>query len=357
MLLNFSGCLVHGFSRKSHAIIGLPSVCRKKNFEGRANVQLPTVFKRAANGSGASVVFKNLLRLSCQACFLYFILKYYFMLWQGRRESSNVEDRRGMGGGGLIAGGGILGVIALLVNFFLGGGSDTSQLPLPNQNQPLSAEEKARQDEEAKFVKVVLADTEDIWTQLMRKAGRDYSDPKLVLFSGTVQSACGYASAASGPFYCPGDEQLYIDLSFYDELKERFGAPGDFAMAYVVAHEVGHHIQKLLGTSDKMARLRQQVSEEEYNRYSVKLELQADFLAGVWAHYEKDKGYLQSGDIEEALNAANAIGDDRLQKEAQGRVNPETFTHGTSAQRMYWFKKGYDTGDINQGDTFNAGDL
>jgi len=279
------------------------------------------------------------------------------MLWQGRRESSNVDDRRGIGGGGIAVGGGILGVIALLVNYLLGGSGGDTQLPLPNQNQPISAEQKAAQDEQAKFVKVVLAETEDVWQQLMQKAGRDYPQPTLVLFSGSTQSACGYASSATGPFYCPGDQDLYIDLSFYQELKDRFGAPGDFAMAYVVAHEVGHHIQKLMGTSDKIDRLRQQLSEGEFNKYSVRLELQADFLAGVWAHYEKGKGILESGDIDEALNAANAIGDDRLQKEAQGYVVPESFTHGTSEQRMYWFKKGFETGDINQGKTFETNDL
>lgn len=279
------------------------------------------------------------------------------MLWQGRRESSNVDDRRGISGGGIAAGGGIIGVIALVLNFLLGGNGDTTQLPLPNQNQPLSQQEQATQDQDARFVKVVLADTEDVWTQLMSKAGRDYQKPTLVLFNGSTSSACGYASSATGPFYCPGDQQLYIDLSFYNDLKNRFGAPGDFAMAYVVAHEVGHHIQTLLGTSEKMQRLRSRVSEEEYNQYSVRLELQADFYAGVWAYYEKGKGLLEKDDIAEALNAANAIGDDRLQKEAQGYVVPESFTHGTSAQRMYWFKKGYETGDISQGDTFSANSL
>ena len=278
------------------------------------------------------------------------------MLWQGRKGSSNVEDRRGIGGGGIAVGGGILGVIALLVNFVLGGG-DTTQLPIPNQNTPMSSEQKAAQDSMAAFVGVVLKETEDVWNELLSKAGQSYREPTLVLFSGSTESGCGFASAASGPFYCPGDQKLYIDLAFYDQLKEQFGAPGDFAMAYVVAHEVGHHVQKLLGISDKMERIRQQVGKEEYNKYSVRLELQADFLAGVWAHYEKGKGILEAGDIEEALNAANQIGDDNLQKQAQGYVVPESFTHGTSAQRMYWFKKGYETGDINQGDTFNATDL
>ena len=279
------------------------------------------------------------------------------MLWQGRRESSNVEDRRGIGAGHIIGGGGVIGVIFLIVRFLLGGNSSDTQLPLPNQNQPLSAEEQAAQDQEVHFVKTVLAETEDVWHQLMQQAGRDYPEPTLVLFTGSTQSACGYASAATGPFYCPGDQELYIDLSFYDELKDRFHAGGDFAMAYVVAHEVGHHIQKLLGLSDKIDRLRQQLSEGEFNKYSVRLELQADFYAGVWAHYEQGKGILEKGDIEEALNAANAIGDDRLQKEAQGYVVPESFTHGTSAQRMYWFKKGYETGDIKQGNTFETNDL
>lgn len=279
------------------------------------------------------------------------------MLWRGQQGSSNVDDRRGIGGGGIAVGGGILGVIFLVVKFFLGGGGDGTQLPLPNQNQYMSEEQRAAQDSQAQFVGVVLKYTEDVWHDIMAKYGRTYVEPHLELFSGTTQSACGYASSATGPFYCPGDQDVYIDLSFYDELQNRFGASGDFAMAYVIAHEVGHHIQKLLGTSDKMDRLRQQLSEQEYNKYSVMLELQADFYAGVWAHYVQGKGLLEKGDIEEALNAANAIGDDRLQQQSQGYVEPESFTHGTSAQRMYWFKKGYETGDINQGNTFEGSDL
>lgn len=278
------------------------------------------------------------------------------MRWQGRQGSSNVDDRRGISGGGIAVGGGILGIIALVVNFLLSDG-DVSQLPLPGQNQQLTEAQQAEQDSQARFVGVVLKDTEDVWNDIFSKMGRDYQEPRLELFSGATQSACGNASSATGPFYCPADQDVYIDLSFYNELQEKFGAPGDFAMAYVIAHEVGHHIQKLLGTSDKMARLRQQVSEEEYNRYSVMVELQADFYAGVWAHFMQGKGVLESGDIDEALRAANAIGDDRLQKQAQGYIVPESFTHGTSAQRMYWFKKGFQTGDINQGDTFNATDL
>lgn len=280
------------------------------------------------------------------------------MRWQGRRESTNVEDRRGVSGGQVAVGGGIIGVIALVINFLLGG--DVSQLPqqLPNQNTPVSAEQQAADDQRAKFVGVVLAETENVWNTLFQQAGRNYSEPPLVLFSGVTQSACGSASSATGPFYCPGDQKVYIDLSFYQDLQNRFEAPGDFAMAYVVAHEVGHHVQNLLGTSDKVHRLRQQVSEGEYNKYSVMLELQADFYAGVWAHHtQKMENILEPGDIEEALTAANAIGDDRLQKESQGYVVPESFTHGTSQQRMYWFKKGYQTGEMNQGDTFNSPDL
>src|SRR5688572_22574250 len=277
------------------------------------------------------------------------------MLWKGRRESTNVEDRRGMSGKGIAVGGGIIGVIVLLLNMFLGGG-DPSTLPDSGATVPtqqLSPEEQAKDDERASFVKVVLADTEDVWGKLLANQG-GYQVPILVLFRQSVQSACGMAGSATGPFYCPGDQKVYIDLSFYEQMQNDLNAPGDFAMAYVIAHEVGHHIQNLNGTSEKMHRLRQQVSEEEYNKYSVKLELQADFLAGVWAHHaQRMKNILEENDIEEALNAANAIGDDRLQKEAQGRVVPESFTHGTSAQRMYWFKKGFETGDVSQGNTFN----
>ncbi|HVT85893.1 MAG TPA: neutral zinc metallopeptidase [Chitinophagaceae bacterium] len=276
----------------------------------------------------------------------------------GEQESTNVDDRRGMSTGkGLAIGGGTLGIIFLIIKLLLGGGTDDSlnqQLSQPGTTQEMTAEEKAADDERAHFVKVVLHYTEDVWDDLFRKQGKVYTHPTLVLFRDGVASACGYTSSASGPFYCPGDEKLYIDLSFYQELKDRFQSPGDFAMAYVVAHEVGHHVQKLLGISDKVDRLRQQLSEEEYNKYSVMMELQADFFAGVWAHHAQEmKNILDPGDIEEALNAANAIGDDRLQKEAQGYVVPESFTHGTSAQRVYWFKKGFETGDMNQGDTFH----
>jgi uncharacterized protein len=276
------------------------------------------------------------------------------MKWIGGRESSNVEDRRGVSTGGMVAGGGIIGVIVYIISMFMGG--DTSQLPpLPQaqETQQMSASEKEEDDKRASFVKVTLGYTEDVWQNIFQQQGQSYQAPTLVLFRSQVQSACGFASAASGPFYCPGDAKLYVDLSFYQELQERFSAPGDFAMAYVVAHEVGHHLQNLMGTADKMARLREQVGKEEYNRYSVMLELQADFYAGVWAHHAQQmKDILEKGDIEEALNAANAIGDDRLQKQAQGYVVPESFTHGTSQQRMYWFKKGFETGDLKQGNTF-----
>jgi uncharacterized protein len=279
------------------------------------------------------------------------------MLWKGRRESTNVDDRRGVSGGQLAAGGGVIGVIILLVNMFLGGGdvSDLQQVYPQGQQTELTEEQKAIENERASFVKVVLADTEDVWDKIFAEHGKTYQRPTLVLFRQATQSGCGFASAATGPFYCPADNDVYIDLSFAEDLQNRFRAEGDFALAYVVAHEVGHHVQYLLGVSDKMNQLRQQVSEVEYNRYSVKMELQADFYAGLWAHHnQKMKNVIREEDIASALSAANAIGDDRIQEESQGRVTPDAFTHGTSAQRVYWFKKGFITGDINQGDTFNS---
>ena len=279
------------------------------------------------------------------------------MKWLGGRESSNVDDRRGMStGGGVAIGGGLIGVIYLIFQLLTGsgGGSDSPPMQYPGQGVEMTQEQKAADDQRAKFVKVVLGYTEDVWGELFRQQGQQYQEPTLVLFRNSVQSACGFASSASGPFYCPSDQEVYIDLSFYEELQSRFNAPGDFAEAYVIAHEVGHHVQKLLGITDKMANLRQQLSEGEYNKYSVMMELQADFFAGVWAHHAQQmKNILDPDDIDEALNAANAIGDDKLQQEGQGYVVPESFTHGTSQQRMYWFKKGFDTGNMKQGDTFN----
>lgn len=275
------------------------------------------------------------------------------MFWRGREGSSNVDDRRGVSGGGLAVGGGIGGVIIALIYMFLGG--DPSSLPQVSPgaggSSNMTAEEKAADDTLAEFSKVVFKYTEAVWPKLMQ----DYQNPTLVLFRDGVSSGCGNASAASGPFYCPADQKIYIDLSFFKELKDRFGAPGDFAMAYVIAHEVGHHIQYLMGTSDKMQEMRSQLSEKEYNKQSVNLELQADFYAGVWAnHAQNMMKILEPGDIDEALSAANAIGDDRLQKQMQGEVVPDAFTHGTSEQRMYWFKKGFETGDLRQGNTFDS---
>lgn len=280
------------------------------------------------------------------------------MRWKGRRGSSNVEDRRGMSPKGIVGGG--LGTIVIVIAVLLLGGDPTSILQnVDTQNQTTTQNytESAAEKELSEFVSVVLAETEDVWHAIFRKEGETYREPKLVLFNERVQSACGIAGSATGPFYCPGDEKLYIDLSFYDELQKRFKAPGDFAMAYVIAHEVGHHIQKLTGVMDQMNDLRSRLSETEYNKYSVRLELQADFYAGIWAHYTQQKNLLESGDLEEALNAASAVGDDRIQKQAQGYVVPESFTHGTSEQRKKWFYKGYTTGDIRQGDTFRTRDL
>jgi len=280
------------------------------------------------------------------------------MRWLGRRESSNVEDRRGMSPKG-IAGGGI-GVVVIAIVVWLLGGDPTSVLQNLQTNQQTTNSnyiESAEDKELAKFVSVVLAETENIWHDIFKEKGSTYREPKLVLFSGSVESACGLAGSSTGPFYCPGDEKLYIDLSFFNELRTRFKAPGDFAMAYVIAHEVGHHIQNLTGIMEKMENLRARLSQEEYNKYSVRLELQADFYAGVWAHYTQQKDLLESGDLEEALNAASAVGDDRIQKSSQGYIVPESFTHGTSEQRKEWFYKGFTTGDINKGDTFAERDL
>lgn len=284
------------------------------------------------------------------------------MQWRGRRQSGNVDDQRGRSGGlgGMPIKGG-LGLVVIIIIIGLITGKNPlallQQVPLDNgpaisQSEPYQA--SPEEEELAQFVKVVLADTEDVWNQLLD----NYREPTLVLFSGNVQSGCGAADASTGPFYCGADERLYIDLSFYEELRSRFGAPGDFAQAYVIAHEVGHHVQYLMGITEKVHSMRDQLSEAEYNQLSVKLELQADFLAGVWAHHAQHmKQVLEQGDFEEAMNAASAIGDDRLQKQARGYVVPDSFTHGTSEQRQRWFKKGFTTGDLEQGDTFNTSTL
>jgi predicted metalloprotease len=279
------------------------------------------------------------------------------MQWFGRRESDNFE-KGSSGGRGMAVGGGVLGLIAAAIYFFTG--IDPSQIL--NQGgqgaQQANTESTAPDSKQEKFARVVLADTEDVWTKLFNDMGKTYQPTVMHSFTDGVNTACGQASSQSGPFYCPGDQKVYLDVSFFDELSNKFGAAGDFAQAYVIAHEVGHHVQDLLGLSAKMEQARQQLSEEEYNKLSVKLELQADFYAGIWAHYEKNmKNVLDEGDIEEALNAANQIGDDRLQQKYQGQVTPDSFTHGTSAQRMYWFKKGFETGDVSQGNTFAAADL
>ena len=283
------------------------------------------------------------------------------MKWEGRRQSSNMEDRRGMGTTGkVVAGGGLIGIVFLVIQMFMGGG-DNAQLMQELQNQmqqqqtetgpaqPLSEADQKM----GEFVATVLADTEDVWHKIFEENGIKYVEPKMVLFRGSVQTACGGASSASGPFYCPGDQKVYMDLDFFDELRTRFGAKGgDYAIAYVIAHEVGHHVQTLLGTSGEVRKLQQKVSDVEGNKLSVCLELQADFYAGLWTHYNQK--YLEEGDVEEALSAAQAVGDDAIQKKMQGHVVPDSFTHGTSEQRVKWFGKGFKTGDIQQGDTFAA---
>jgi predicted metalloprotease len=280
------------------------------------------------------------------------------MRWKDRRQSTNVEDRRGRTAKGMV-GGGIGSIILILAIYFLGG--DPTQLmntsQLDNSGTTSTYEGTAEENELAQFVSVVLAETEDVWTELFRQEGQTYKYPKLVLYTGSVESACGLSGSATGPFYCPGDYKLYIDLSFYDELKTKFKAPGDFAMAYVVAHEVGHHVQTLLGINEKVNSLRSQLSENEFNKYLVRLELQADYLAGVWAHYAERTNLLEEGDLDEALNAASAVGDDRIQKSMQGYVVPESFTHGTSEQRKKWFYKGFNSGNLQEGDTFGEENL
>lgn len=298
------------------------------------------------------------------------------MKWRGRRKSSNVEDRRGMSSGRSFSGnnGGLLKlflplilrlittkkgliIVAIIIGVMYFTGTNPLQFFTGGNNQIKNTSTykgSAQEEELAEFSGVILKETENVWNKLLK----GYREPTLVLFTNSVRSACGSASSATGPFYCPGDEKLYIDLSFFKEMETRLNAPGDFAQAYVIAHEVGHHIQNLMGKTDELHRLRGRISQKEYNQLSVRLELQADFLAGVWAHHsQKMTQIMEKGDLQEALNAANAIGDDRLQKQSTGRVVPDSFTHGTSAQRMRWFKKGFETGDIRQGDTFSATSL
>lgn len=281
------------------------------------------------------------------------------MKWKGRKGSSNVQDRRGRGGpSGGIVGGGIGTIILVIVVLLMGG--DPSQL-IGNSSfinpEPSQYVESAEENELAQFASVVLAETETVWEELFKEEGLEYRYPTLVLYTGSVQSACGNASSAVGPFYCPGDDGVYIDLSFYEELKQNFNAPGDFAFAYVIAHEVGHHVQNQLGITDQVMGLRNRLSEKDFNQYMVRLELQADYFAGVWAHYVERANLLDIGDFEEALNAASAVGDDRIQSEAWGYVVPDKFTHGTSEQRARWFNKGFELGTMRDGDTFNTSDL
>ncbi|WP_418638238.1 neutral zinc metallopeptidase [Winogradskyella sp.] len=283
------------------------------------------------------------------------------MKWKGRRQSGNLEDQRGMSSKGkVVAGGGVIAVVVILLQLF---GGETGQQIAPiieqvaNSQTTQQVEQRkltSQEQEMGDFMATVLADTEDVWNQIFRDYNLgDYKEPKMVLFTDAVSTACGNATSASGPFYCPGDQKLYMDLAFFDELQTRFGAKGgDFAIAYVTAHEVGHHIQTILGTSNKVRQLQQQGGQVQANKLSVAQELQADFYAGVWAHHNKK--YLQAGDIEEAMSAANAVGDDAIQKRTSGSVNSDSFTHGTSQQRMEWFMKGYNTGDVRNGDTFSA---
>ena len=300
------------------------------------------------------------------------------MKWKGNRKSSNIEDRRGASSGGSSGGflsGGMgklliplvlklvtskkgLIIVAIVIGVMYFTGNNPLNFLTGNTNNQVQSSSTykgtVKENELADFSATILANTEDVWNQIIP----NYREPTLVIFTGSVSSACGNASSSTGPFYCPGDEKLYIDLSFFEEMEKKLNAPGDFAQAYVIAHEVGHHIQNITGINRKIQAMRGKVSTTEYNKYSVMLELQADFYAGVWAnHSQRISKMMENGDLEEALNAANAIGDDRLQKNSTGRVVPDSFTHGTSAQRMRWFKKGFDTGDVNQGDTFNASSL
>lgn len=281
------------------------------------------------------------------------------MKWKGRRTSSNVQDRRGVGASRGVVGGGIGTIVIALIIFFLGG--DPSALLNDNSFvQPNAPSEYVQSDEENElyeFASVVLAETETVWDNLFDEQGLQYEYPQLIIYNDSVQSACGSATSQVGPFYCPGDNSVYIDLSFYEDLKRDFNAPGDFAFAYVIAHEVGHHVQNQLGISEQVMSLRGKMPEAEFNKYMVRLELQADYFAGVWAHYVERANLLERGDIQEALNAASGVGDDRIQSEAWGYVIPDKFTHGTSEQRMRWFNKGFESGSIEDGNTFEAKEL
>lgn len=283
------------------------------------------------------------------------------MRWRGERQSTNIEDRRGMSAGRGMAVGGGLGTLVIMILALLFGFDPQTLLQQAPDNQPTQVQtsrpQSSEEEELKQFVAVVLAKSEDVWGEVFRQNGRQYREPTLVLFSDQVRSACGIAGAAVGPFYCPRDEKVYIDLAFYEELRRQFSAPGDFAQAYVVAHEVGHHVQKLLGITDRVDEMQRQMGERQANQMSVRLELQADFFAGMFARYVQNQGLLEAGDIEEALRAASAVGDDRIQRRTTGHVVPDSFTHGTSEQRLRWFRRGYETGDMSQGDTFNTTNL
>lgn len=280
------------------------------------------------------------------------------MRWRGERQSSNIEDRRGMSRGGMAVGGGLGGIVLIVLALLFGADPrqfleqvpNSGELPGQQSSRPVNPEE----EELKQFVAVVLASTEDVWSEQFRQIGRQYREPTLQLFTDRAESACGVAGSSVGPFYCPGDQKIYIDLSFFRELKTRFRAPGDFAQAYVIAHEVGHHVQNLLGTMDQVNSARGRLSSRQNNDLSVRLELQADFYAGLWAHYAQRKGVVEPGDFEEALGAASAVGDDRSQREGQGYVVPDSFTHGSSEQRVNWFRRGFESGNVRQGDTFST---
>ena len=295
------------------------------------------------------------------------------MRWQGRRESDNVEDRRdqssgngGMGGGGIRIprgkGGIVILIVVVVAGYYgydltplLGGGGSSSVTTTQSHNQGQGHVQSSSDAQAAKFTSVILASTEDTWSEIFQKMGKHYVNPKLVMYRGQTTTGCGTGQSVMGPFYCPADQTVYIDLSFYDELKNKLGAGGDFADGYVIAHEVGHHVQKLLGIEEKVREQQQHSTQTEANHLSVKLELQADCFAGVWGHYMQQQNVLETGDLQEALNAAEAIGDDKLQQQSQGRIVPDSFTHGTSQQRYSWFKRGFDSGNPAQCNTFSAG--